>query len=81
MGDKIAIDVWVIWTMENGRPRFYGAVESEAKAKENVDIINDLLPEKYHYAPVMLVGFGFHNETGRVYSNTDPSPQTSSSVQ
>lgn len=81
MTEKAAIDVWVIWTFEGNELKFYGAVESEEKARAEVATVNALLPGTFHYAAVMLIGWAFNKETGRVYSNDDPNPRSSGGMQ
>lgn len=81
MTEKAAREVWVIWTFDRDRLKFFGAVESEAKAQADVDALHRVSPARFHYAPVMLVGWAFNREDGRAYSNDDPGAKSSGSVQ
>jgi len=71
MTEKAVRDVWVIWTFDGDRLKFFGAVESEAKAQADVDALHRVSQGRFHYAPVMLVGWAFNREDGRSYSNED----------
>jgi hypothetical protein len=78
MSEKAATEVCVVWRNTGGHIQFLGAYESEAAAKRDLDFLND---PQLRFSTVMLLGWAFNKETGRVYSNEDPAPPTSGSVQ
>lgn len=80
MSEKAATEVWVIWDITGDTVKFYGALPSRKAAETEVALLKKS-DFKFQISNVMLIGWAFNKETGRIYSNDDPSPPSSGSKQ
>lgn len=64
---------WIIYKIENGRPRFFGICHSKESAQEDLDCLNDLGTGEWHMAGAMFLGWGI-DENGMFGANEYDSP-------
>lgn len=81
MADKIATDGWLLWRMEEGEPKFFGLLPSEEAAKNDAKIIEEAGMGGWRISNVLLVGWAFNLQSGKVYTNKDPNPPTTKTRQ
>ena len=84
MAETLATHAWVVWREgKEGRPEFHGLMKSEEAATEEIELLQELLPDAslrpWHMECVSFVGWGFIAESGRVLSSGpigNPSKET-----
>jgi hypothetical protein len=74
--DKIATDVWVVFSSSGTAPVFLGAYETKEKADADAKLWAKRR-RKVCVKNVMLIAFGVNRETGAVYSNDCASVESS----
>ena len=60
--------------MENGIPKFLGLFPSEETALKSVKAIEDAGMYGWNISNIMLIGYVFSTDTGRILENSDPLP-------
>lgn len=77
MTEKAATEVWVVYRMEEGAPSFLGAYETKQAAEDDLQYC----APGFVTSCVMLLGWAFNRDSGKIYRNSDPSPALSETKQ
>jgi hypothetical protein len=64
---------WIVYKIEDGRPRFLGIFHSKKCAQEEIACLNDLDTGEWFMSGVMFIGWGI-DENGMFGANEHDAP-------